>query len=136
MIYTSYYWYLNVFPENFIPVAISRNLQSGYKGYHYKPLAPTFEIGTQWKKSGDNERYKTEYRKILKGLKPNKVISDLYKFIPKDFEQYNIVLISFERPNEFSHRELLREWLNENNIECQEWINPNKFCWHKDYGGL
>lgn len=82
---------------------------------HYPALAPTKEILERWNKSNKTEEdiriYSEAYKKeILNKLDVHKVAQELN----------DKVLLCYERPTDFCHRHLVREWLNSAGYECKE----------------
>lgn len=67
------------------------------------------------------DKYLVKYYKILENLDPNKVIEDLNELAGgKPF-----VMLCYEKPNEFCHRQLVSAWLNDKlNLEIEEWKDP------------
>lgn len=121
MIYTSYFGKLKSLPDNIIPIAICGRRPNWYKGLHYNKLAPKYEFFIKWKQNHDNDYYiKCFNEQVLSELNPEEVLADLLYMIP--FGNMDIALICYEKPDNFCHRHLVREWLNKNNIPCKEWV--------------
>lgn len=120
MIYTSYFGNLKNIPKNIIPITICAGVPKFWKGLTYKKLAPSFDILMNWKKDKNNDKYVKNYiEKVLSKLNPNKVISELKELAQSE----DIVLLCYETSGCFCHRNLVMEWLNLNNIKCEEWNN-------------
>ena len=82
-------------------VAISRGIPEWYKGRVYKALAPSWELV----RIKDTEEYTRRYRNaVLNRLDPKKVYKDLGD---------DAILLCWEKPDEFCHRRLVAEWLEE-----------------------
>ena len=118
MIYTSYFGKLKKIPENIVPVTICGGVPEWYKGLQYKKVAPKYGFFQEYKKNGDQEYYVSHYQsEVLDTLTPEEVVSDL-KNLTNNAE--NIVLLCYEKPEDFCHRHLLANWLNQNGITCEE----------------
>lgn len=110
MIYTSYFAKSATRP-NAISIALSS--PKFFKGKHYDRLAPTWDL-LKWHKNGeiDEHRYKEIYMNLLKtrNVTPGQIAQDLN----------GMVLLCWEKPDKFCHRHIVRDWLKENGVECQE----------------
>ena len=125
MIYTSYFGRLKELEENnLIPIAICGGIPDNYKGRWYRKLAPSWSIYSEYKDSGDSQRYtKRFYNEILSKRNPETVFNDLYNLAG---ESTDFVLLCYEKPNEFCHRHLVADWLSNHGIPCQEWKNEKE----------
>jgi hypothetical protein len=124
MVYTSYFGQMRNFPENVIPVAICGGIPTWYKGAWYKKPAPKYEFFQKWKQTHDNEYYIGQYNKeVLDKLNWQTVIADVHLLIPEDIRatmqssiwtspDVHVVLLCYEKPEDFCHRHLFAEWLN------------------------
>jgi hypothetical protein len=78
----------------------------------------------EWKINQDNGFYMDHFQKeVLDTLNPDQVYQDLMKFCEKSHmnpEETDIILLCYEKPNEFCHRHLVANWLSENGYECRE----------------
>ena len=112
MIYTSYFAHYK--GDN--GVAICLWLPSWVTNIeHYPSLAPTQNILGKWKNSAqsklDEKEYIEAYKKeVLDKLDVDKVAKDLD----------GKVLLCYEKTGAFCHRNIVREWLNENGYKCKE----------------
>lgn len=74
----------------------------------------------EWKKNHDNDYYIEYFKSEV--LDATNVILDFsrmdYKF---NVGENDIVLICYEKPSDFCHRQLVAEWLNKNGFKCEEW---------------
>lgn len=121
MIYTSYFAKLKSLPDNIIPISICGKAPDWYKGLQYKKLAPKYDFFIKWKNNHDNDYYTKCFKEqVLDKLEVAKVILD-FSQIMLVHNTSNICLICYEKPNDFCHRHLVRDWLNENGFECKEW---------------
>lgn len=82
-------------------VAISQGVPKSYKGRTYKALAPSWALVKVKDEAEYRRRYKEE---VLSRLNPEQVLKDLGE---------DAVLLCWEKPGEFCHRQLVAEWLQE-----------------------
>lgn len=137
MIYTSYFANIRNLPEGFFPISICGKAPDGYKGIQYKKLAPKWSFFSEWKKNHDNNYYiKCFEEQVLSKLDSGEVVYDLVKLLPENLQEViysvncpvwsnpyvNIVLVCYEKPEDFCHRHLVSDWFNKNGIKCSEWI--------------
>ena len=140
MIYTSYYGKMSKFPDNMIPISISQGVPKWYKGNVFKELAPSWDILMEYKNSTGSEsekeqRYNERYvKEILNKSTPLKTITRLENFLPESIKKeflssyvpiwgrsnIHIVLLCYEKEENFCHRQLVSEWFNHANIPCKE----------------
>ena len=135
MIFTSYFARIKDFPDNVIPVSICGRAPDGYKGLQYKKLAPDYDAFIRWKCDRDDARYIERYKeRVLAKLDPLRTITELHMLLPELIKldmrspvytspDYHIALVCYERPDDFCHRHLVANWLNEWGIKCEEWRN-------------
>lgn len=124
MIYTSYFAQLKNLPSNIIPISICGKAPNWYTGLQYKKLAPKYDFFQEWKKNHDNDYYIKCYKEqVLDKLDILTVIRDLVDLLPADGStaRHTIALICYEKPEEFCHRHLVADWLNENGFQTKEW---------------
>ena len=108
MIYTSYFANLKNIPEGYVPVSICGKAPEGYTGLQFKKLAPSYDIFSQYKETGDRAQYSERYiREILGNLDPHKIINELYTLS----NTQNVVLVCYEGKGKFCHRHLVAGWL-------------------------
>ena len=144
MIYTSYFANIKKLPNNYIPISICGKAPDWYKGLQYKKLAPKWEFFKKWKETKDNEYYIEHFQKeVLILINQEKIIQELESLIKNSSdidenikasmydEHYtiwnnpniNIVLICYEKPNDFCHRHLVAKWLTDYGYPCKEYIS-------------
>ena len=118
-IYTSYFGIAKKFnPLQFELISITRYPPKQFKGFNYIKLAPSAEILEAYKSSEPTEAIKQEYtekykRDILSKLDAAEVVKDLQRFsCGKD-----VVLLCYEKNDDFCHRHIVAEWLTENGYE-------------------
>ena len=119
-IYTSYFSNLRNIPSDFVPVAICSGIPYWYKGIWTKMVAPKWDFFNEWKQNHDNNFYIEHFNKEVLDKTSPEIFINLLKNITNNAE--NIVLICYEKPNDFCHRHLVADWLNKNtNYEVKEW---------------
>ena len=127
MIYTSYFAKIKSLPEYIIPVSICAKVPTWYEGLQYKKLAPKYDFFMKWKENHDNDYYiKCFNEQVLNELNVVTVIKDLINLMPKDsISEYSlnktICLVCYEKPEDFCHRHLVADWLNQNGFKCKEY---------------
>ena len=118
-IFTSYFDNLEKVKElGLVPIGIAGISPPGFDGLEYKKLAPKRFIYDSYIESGDEDTYSRDYfRCVLDKLKPGQVVKDLENLSGgKD-----IVLLCYEKPNQFCHRHLVAYWMkSELGIEIEE----------------
>jgi uncharacterized protein YeaO (DUF488 family) len=84
------------FPPRFIP----------FKGPKYIDLAPSKLLLKAWKSGTINEKEYTDrfYQETLSRTTPGKVLQDLGE---------ESILLCYEKPGQFCHRQLVGKWLEE-----------------------
>lgn len=113
-IYTSYFAQLRNFPKDFVPVAICGGIPEWYTGLWYKKVAPKWKFFQEWKINHDNNFYIEHFNnEVLNCITPKNFINDL-KQLTNNAD--NIVLLCYEKPNDFCHRHLVADWVNNANI--------------------
>lgn len=117
-IYTSYFAMLRYLPENIIPISICSKAPAWYTGLQYKKLAPKYDFFMKWKETHDNDYYiKCFNDQVLNKITVDEILNDIKNLAGNA----DIALICYEKPNDFCHRHLVADWLNKNNILCEEW---------------
>jgi len=103
---TSYFGNKNLKSVNAPGIAICRKVPDWFNGWIYKELAPKWEM-IRALKEGDiteeefTQRYKNE---ILSNLDPLRVFNAL---------GHNAILLCWEAPDKFCHRQLVARWIEE-----------------------
>lgn len=134
MIYTSYFAKVRNLPENIVPIAVCAIVPQWWKGLSYKRIAPPKSLVLSYKQNLDKEHYQQLYTKqVLDKTAPKIVLRELFKLLPRDFQnklsshdwwcnsQYHILLLCYEKPEDFCHRHLFAEWMTESGYEIREW---------------
>ena len=99
---TSNYW---THGHNSNAVSIAARAPAWYKGRQYKKLAPQYWFFKKYKQDGDEKFYTEQYYKeVLDKLDPQKVYEELGE---------DAILLCYEKPNDFCHRHIVSEWLNQ-----------------------
>ena len=97
-----------------LPNAVSIAIKSPefYIGKEYLPLAPTWEMISEYKKTKNQDTYTAKYvEEILLPLDPETVYEELH---------YS-VLLCWEAPGKFCHRRIVAKWLEDSlNVKIQE----------------
>ncbi len=72
----------------------------------------------KWKETQDNDYYIDCFNKqVLNNLNTDKVLEELY-----ELSNYkDIVLLCYETPDKFCHRQLVADWLNKSGCPCEEY---------------
>ena len=110
VIYTSYFAQLRKIPDNIVPISICAKAPDWYSGIQYKKLAPKYGFLMKYKQNQDRDAYINSFQKeILDVLNQDDVVSELSALS----EGKDIVLLCFEKTQDFCHRHLVADWLNE-----------------------
>lgn len=109
-IYTSCFNNYRKFPENSLKISIARFTKKEMKvDLELLDLAPSTDLLFSYKENKINEeQYKKRYLEELKKLSFNIII----KFLLKELENKDVILLCYENKNSFCHRHILRELLN------------------------
>ena len=118
MIYTTYFGRVKDLPKDIVPIAICGKSPDWWTGAEYKKLAPKYAFFSKWKETHDNEYYIIRFfLDVLTQLNVQDVVTDLIK-IAKDKK---IALVCYEKPMDFCHRHIVREWLKSYGYETEEY---------------
>lgn len=118
MIYTTYFGRVKDLPKDIVPIAICGKSPDWWTGIEYKKLAPKYAFFSKWKETHDNEYYIIRFfLDVLMQLNVQDVVTDLIK-IAKDKK---IALVCYEKPMDFCHRHIVREWLRSYGYETEEY---------------
>ena len=116
MIYTSYFARCPKLPKGLVPISIARLAPAGYTGLEYKTLAPAWDILSEYKRTKNEELYIRQYNYQLFLLSADLVVKELKELAKSD----QIILLCYEKPNDFCHRHLVAKWLTEHGYDIQE----------------
>lgn len=117
-IYTSYFGQIKNFPEDAIPIAICGGIPNWYTGAWYKKLAPKWKFFSEWKENHDNDFYIKHFKEeVLDKLSPAQVCLELHQMAEQRLYKehkptHDIILLCYEKPDEFCHRHLVADWIN------------------------
>ena len=143
MIYTSYFAQIKKLPSNIIPISICGKAPDWYGGLQYKKLAPKYDFFMKWKENHDNEYYiKCFKSEVLDKLNVTRVLPELQVILPYEIKiemdapvyvskDTHIVLVCYEKPEDFCHRHLVADWINKNGFHVEEWTPrylPRETC--------
>lgn len=105
LVKTSYFANWRNFPTDFEPIGITRFPPKWWKGKNFLMLAPSQNLLFNYK---NNNISQEEYKKIyLKELEDNKLTPEIIlNHLP-----IKVILLCYEKPNEFCHRHILADWL-------------------------
>ena len=110
MIYTGYFAMVKRYTEaGLTPVSIAR-FNRYFSGIKYPALAPPAEMIKM-----DEGEYIPRYKEqVLGTLNPSEVADELQKLGGQ------VILLCYEKPADFCHRQLVSEWLRNAGIESEE----------------
>lgn len=108
-IYTDYYGNYKHWPQDAVPISVSRFPPIGYKGKECKVVAPE-EWLLEAMKTGNvsQEFYTKAYIKQLDALGGPRIILGLLERIS---EGKDIILLCYEKDGDFCHRHILKNYL-------------------------
>lgn len=114
MIYTGYYANIPFYARhNLTLVSISGRPPEGFSGLHFKQLAPSWSIFSEWQKTKNEALYTHRFfTEILSKINVNDLKYELTRL-------QDPILLCYEKEG-FCHRHLVRDWLNSFGIECEE----------------
>lgn len=116
-IYTSYFAIISYLPSDLVPIAICGKSPEWYVGLEYKKLAPKYKFFMEWKKTKDNDFYVKHFNtEVLDYLNADEIVKELEQMS----DGKDVVLLCYEKPDEFCHRHLVAEWLNGYGYPCTE----------------
>ena len=118
MIYTGRFQDVKKYEKaGLVPVSIAGYAPDDYKGIQFKTLAPKYSWWKEWHdKRLSNDWYKAKYQEtVLDKLNPKIIANRLQSFGD------NVVLLCYEKQNEFCHRQLVRHWLRSAGVPVCEY---------------
>ena len=116
-IQTSYYANWRNFNNDAVPISISRYTPKWYNCIQYSKLAPSESLLKMYKETYDIGYYIETYMKeTLSRLKSQSVYRDL--LILSDNRP--VILLCYEKSEDFCHRHLVSDGFNQNGIFCKE----------------
>ena len=118
-------------PDAFF-VSIAGKTPEWFTGAKYCKLAPKASWWNEWHNkfseqldSDESIAWYTDMYTItvLDALRPDIVIKDLASI---SNNAKTVVLLCYEKPEHFCHRQIVEVWLNACGIECKEWSNEGE----------
>lgn len=123
-IYTSYFANAKKIKDAAVLVGICAKPPQGFKDVNIHELAPTLSMMRQYKESYDENLFISLYKNnILKPLEQERknIVAFLERLAAAANKQY-VVLLCYEKPEDFCHRHLVAEWLSEElGYTIEEW---------------
>lgn len=131
-IFTTYFGKLKEIEEEFkdtgvLKLAISYTIPKGIDAYQLQDFLPPYDVLKMYKENYLNEE---EYTKLYKAKVLDKLdINKFYIDFDKLCSKFPVIcLICYEKPDNFCHRHLVREWLNDVGYSCKEYVSkPSKY---------
>ena len=98
-------------------VSIAGYAPENYKGIQFKTLAPKYAWWQKWHDQHlSNDWYKAQYQEtVLDKLNPKVIANRLRSFGD------NVILLCYEPPTDFCHRQLVAQWLRSAGIPICEY---------------
>ena len=122
-VYTSYFANAKNFPEDMIPLTICRSNPYWCKWRNFNTLAPTKEILDKYKQDHDENSYTYDFiMGVLYKLSPVLTYTALC-VIAETEHKSGVILVCYEAPGKFCHRNLVRDWFITNGFEVEELKN-------------
>ena len=122
MIYTSYYGNHRNFPKNSLYIQISTSSPDRFiPSFFIKAVFPDWNTMVKPYKEGliNEAEYTKRYRKKLDSNK-GEILKTMKAFDSSRFKERATIMLCYCKKGNFCHRNILREWLNENGIDCKE----------------
>ena len=119
-IYTGYFSnYGKYLKKGLYPISIALSTPLGIKINNLKMLNPTWDILNQYKHGcGNEDIYTSRYNnEILGKLDATDVVNKLNDLS----NSQDVILLCYEHPKNFCHRQLVAKWLQNNGYECTEY---------------
>ena len=112
----------------FVPVSIAGQAPDYYDGIQFKTLAPKYSWWKEWHDNHlSNDWYRAKYKEtVLDKLNP-KVIENRLKAFGE-----NVILLCYEKPDEFCHRQLVADWLRAAGVPVYEYVTTFGKTFSKD----
>lgn len=122
MIYTGYFAKTKKYKEaGLVPISIAGKAPAFYDGLQYKKLAPSFNLVYTYKSGSitPEEYIPRYYDEILKHYSWEEIEKDLYTLS----EGKDVVLLCYETPKDFCHRQVVAEFARKNGLNVVEYIS-------------
>lgn len=130
MIYTSYFANLKNIPSGIICYSIAGENPKWYteiEDYRHRTcprLAPRRTWWNEWhdrfSENPNSDESKAWYSGKYRATVLNGLNADAFVRMLCDHNDNDICLLCYEKPEDFCHRRLVSDWLNENGISCVE----------------
>lgn len=117
-LFTSYFGNVGALPKDATLISISLWSPKGWSGKHIKQLAPTEDILSEYKRTGDETRYVKRYQEEILGKRSAK---NLVGAIREKWGDGTFIFLCYEKPGRFCHRRLLAHWLEQSGFHCPEY---------------
>lgn len=112
MIYTGYFAKMAAYRNaGLTPVSIARYAPKWYTGHQYKQLAPLPEM----LRMSEPEYVPLYNTSVLRYHNPARLAEELHTLGD------NVVLLCYEKPEDFCHRHLVAKWLQHYRVPCEEY---------------
>lgn len=110
-IFTGYFAKAKNYPDTITQVSIAQYAPKEYRGYEYKELAPSEKILHDYKKTRNVAMYISSFnQQVLSKKTADDVVADL---IMLTHNAKKIVLLCYEKSENFCHRHIVAEWLTQ-----------------------
>lgn len=125
-IYTSYFDNIKTLEDNnIVPVSICCYPPRDLNLHNYSLFAPSRDILSNCR--GSITLYKQRFTREILNMLSKDDVDNFLKELKTNFEGKDIALCCYEKPNEFCHRHLVAEYLNQNfGLHITEYINSKK----------
>ena len=109
-VYTSYFGNLkNLKKHNIVPIGVSRFPPKDFNGPNLISIAPTIDLLNSCK--NNHPLYVKRYKNEILRIQGNP--EDFVNMLEFISDGKDVALCCYEKPDEFCHRHLIAEWLNE-----------------------
>lgn len=111
---TGYFAYLKKYAQmGYLPISVAQYNPKWYLGYSEKILAPSSKLLYDYKNNRiTSEEFRAEYIKYIKTAQFESIFDRWQKSVEEE-DLKGVVLLCFEKPDNFCHRQILRDYLNE-----------------------
>ena len=121
MIYTSYFANCRNIPSDIFKVSIARYSDRFPDIPKYEKLMPAKDLLYKIKNGIYNQfQYTKKFNAYLSSIDPEDIVEELNTMSGGR----DIVLLCYEAPDKFCHRQLVCKWFVDNFIRCQEYGQP------------
>lgn len=135
-IYTTYFANIKKLPDNIVPISIALKNPINWNGKCLKKLAPPWYILKQYMDDKDEQAYTRQYKKVVLCQNQSHIVQQLAELacteekiikksdgmeIVKEWIDKDVALVCYEKPDDFCHRHLVADWLNEAGYDVKEW---------------